>query len=918
VIRTEEQHLAHYGILRKSGRYPWGSGNTQNKRNKDFLDITRQLKREGMSEAQIAKMHGISVADLRAARSIAVDQQRQSKRLMAQRLKEKGLSNPEIGRRMGLNESSVRSLLAPGNKDKESALQTTANMLRKQVDEKGMVDVGIGVEKMVGVTDTRFKTALSVLKEEGYKVHTIYQPQLNIPGKFTPTKVLTKPDISKSHVERNRQDIRLINEYSVDHGRTFLGIQPPISINPRRIKVVYGDEGGAKADGMIYVRPGVKDLQLGSSRYGQVRIMVDNTHYLKGMAIYKDDLPDGVDLVFNTKAHNTGRKKDAMKELEKNAEGKVDPDNPFGSIIRQVHGPDGKVISAMNLVGSPTKEGSGEEGQWDTWRRDLSSQMLSKQSPKLAQQQLDVTHERRLREFAEINSLTHPTVRKDLLIKFADQTDSAASHLNAASLPRTANKVLLPITSMKPNEIYAPTFRDGERVALIRHPHGGTFEIPDLIVNNRNREARKIIGTGAAGRSHDAVGIHHKVAERLSGADFDGDTVLVIPHKGTVKSTPALEGLKGFDPQVYKIPKDSKIPPITSARKQQEMGNVSNLITDMTLRGASTDELSRAIRHSMVVIDSEKHQLDFKQSEKDHGIIALKEEYQGRHPGGQLKGATTLISKAGSTAYIPQRVPRAQSRGGPIDPVTGKKVFEQTGKMIRVTKTVTDPATGRKIRVPTGEAKLRLERHRRLDITDDAHELSSGTVMEGIYADHSNRLKALANQARKEAVAIKNPKQSPSAKKVYANEVESLNAKLDLALRNAPYERAAQRYAQDQLSLRRRDNPGMEKDEEKKIRQQALNEGRNRSGAAKTKIKITQSEWDAIQAGAISHSKLEKILYNTEPDSVKRLAMPKTTPKLTGAKMRRAQSMLASGYTQQEVADHLGIGLTTLKVGLSE
>lgn len=907
-IRTHEDHLAHYGILRKSGRYPWGSGSTQNKRNKDFLDITRQLKREGMTDAQIAKMHGISVVELRAARSMAVDQQRRDKQLRAQRLKEKGLSNPEIGKRMGgLNESSVRALLAPGNKDKESALQSTANMLRKQVDEKGMIDVGIGVEKMVGVTDTRFNTALAVLKEEGYKVHTIYQPQVNIPGKFTPTKVLTKPDITKDHVNRNRQDIRLINEYSVDHGRSFLGVQPPISVSSRRIKINYADEGGAHADGVIYVRPGVKDLSIGSKRYGQVRIMVDNTHYLKGMAVYKDDLPDGVDLVFNTKAHNTGRKKDAMKPLEKDKEGNVDPDNPFGSIIRQVHGPDGKVISAMNLVGSPTKEGSGEEGAWDKWSTNLSSQMLSKQSPKLAQQQLDVTHDRRLREFDEINSLTNPTVRKDLLLKFADQTDAAAVHMRAAALPRTATKVLLPIPSMKPDEIYAPTFRDGERVALIRHPHGGTFEIPDLVVNNRNREARKIIGTGEAGKRHDAVGIHHKVAERLSGADFDGDTVLVIPNnRGSVKHTPALEGLKGFDPQVYKIPKDSPVPRVTSSRKQQEMGNISNLITDMTLRGANTDELSRAIRHSMVVIDSEKHQLDFKQSEKDHGIVALKEEYQGRHPRGQLKGATTLISRAGAEVRIPERVPRAMSRGGPIDPVTGKKVFEPTGKMIVDRK--------------TGKTIPRVEKHARLAVTDDARTLISDadTTMENIYADHSNRLKALANIARKEAVSTKPAKYSPSAKKVYASEVESLDAKLNLALRNAPYERHAQRYAQDTLSLRRQANPHMEPEDVKKIKQQALNEGRTRSGAAKTKIQITQPEWDAIQAGAISNSKLEKILYNTDPDSVKRLAMPKTTPKLTGTKLRRAQSMLDSGYTQAEVADALGIGLTTLKVGLNE
>ena len=901
MIRTEEEHLAHYGILRRSGRYPWGSGKSENQHNRHLLNNYSILRKEGMTEAQIAKGWGISVSQLRAERAIAVDQQRQAKRLTAARLKDKGWSNSEIGRRMGINESSVRSLLAAHEKDQTSALRTTANMLKEQVDQKNMIDVSVGTEKMVGVTRNRLDTAVAMLRDEGYELHTIYQPQVTIAGKNTPTKVLAKPGTGLSQVQTNRHEIQLIDDHSVDYGRSFNKPQPPISINSRRVKVVYGPEGGRTADGMIYVRPGVKDLQIGSNRYGQVRILIDGTHYLKGMAVYKEDLPAGVDLVFNTKAHNTGRKKDAMKPIEEK-----DPSLPFGSIVRQHHEPDGRVVSAMNMIG--TKEGSGEEGAWDQWSTNLSSQMLSKQSPKLAQQQLGITHDRRVRELAEINSITNPTVRKELLLKFADSTDSAASHLRAAALPRTATRVLLPVTSMKPNEIYAPGFRDGERVVLIRHPHGGTFEIPELTVNNRNREARKIIGRNA----RDAIGIHHQVAEHLSGADFDGDTVLVIPNnKQSVKWTPALEELKGFDPQVYKIPKGSSIPPISPRTKQLEMGKVSNLITDMTLRGANNAELSRAIRHSMVVIDSEKHQLDWRQSEKDHGIKALKDEYQD---GG---GASTLISRAGAKAFIPQRVPRPQSQGGPIDPATGRKVFVPTGRTRVDYKTVTDPVTGRKTKVQVGKPKEVLEEHRRLSITDDAHQLSSGLEMERIYADHANRLKAMANGARKEALPLKGNKASPSAKKVYAKEVQSLNSKLDAAERNAPYERAAQRFASLQVSQIRQANPNMSKEDAKKVKQQAINEARIRTGAARHKINITQSEWDAIQAGAISTHKLERILYNSDLDTVKALALPKQTRKLTSAKLARAQAMLDSGYTQQEVADHLGIGLTTLKVGLN-
>jgi hypothetical protein len=893
VIRTQEEHLAHYGILRRSGRYPWGSGGSVTTRNRSFLDTINIHRQQGMSDADIARNYGMTTTEFRGLRANARARQKQTDILTAQRLKDKGWSNVAIGQRMGINESSVRALLAPGAKDRVDSLQVVSNMLKDQVKEKGMVDVGKGVESQLGITQNKLNTAVASLKEEGYVVHPIKIRQLGTSGdNFTTMKVLAPPGTPLSYVQKFRERVRQIIEYSEDYGKSFLRTEPPISVSSRRVKINYKEDGGDKTDGVIFVRPGVKDLSLGGKNYGQVRIMVDNTHYLKGMAVYKDDLPDGIDLAFNTNKSRTSRKKDAMKPIETK-----DPNNPFGAIVRQVHGPDGKVTSALNIVGSPTKPESGVEGNWDTWSKTLSSQMLSKQDPKLAQQQLDLTFERRRIELEEISKLTNPTVRKDLLLKFADQTDSAAVHLKAAALPRQANRVLLPVSSMKPNEIYAPSFRNGERVVLIRHPHGGTFEIPELTVNNKNPEARKLLPPSP---DMDAVGIHDSVAERLSGADFDGDTVLVIPNnRGSVKRTPALEDLKGFNPHVYKIPDDSPIPRITASRKGYEMGNVSNLITDMSLHGADTEELARAVKHSMVVIDSEKHGLDYRQSEKDHGIRGLKEKYQG----GKRGGASTLISKATSPVHVVERKPRPAAQGGAIDPVTGKKVFVPTGRM-KTTK--------------SGRTELARIESKRLAETEDAFTLSSGTRMEAVYARHSNKLKAMANTARKDALTIKPNRYSDSAKKVYSKEVSSLNAKLNLAEKNAPRERQAQLVANEILAIKRQAHPGMDSAEIKKIKQQALNEARIRTGARKDPVTLTQSEWDAIQAGAISTHKLQRILNHADPDMVKKLAMPKTKPKMTATKIARAQSMLAAGYTQAEVAAHLGVGLTTLKEGISD
>lgn len=878
---SEEEYLAHYGILRKSGRYPWGSGENQEERNSTFLNMVEDLKRNGLSESQIANYFEITTTQLRAARSIAKNEQQQANRNMAQRLKDKGYSNVAIGQRMNLNESSVRSLLDPGKKDRADVLKTTASMLKDQVDQKGFLDVGTGVEHHIGVSSTKLSTALAVLKEQGYVVHRVKIDQLGT-NHQTELKVLAKPGVTQKEVWANRENIRQITEFSDDGGRSFFSMQPPVSISSKRVGIRYAEEGGSEADGVIYIRPGVSDVTLGKSRYAQVRIAVDGTHYLKGMAMYKNDLPDGVDLVFNTNKSKTGNKLDAMKPM------KDDPENPFGaSISRQIIDPKTKkVTSVMNVVN--------EEGDWDKWSKNLSSQMLSKQSVGLAKTQLDMTYERRKNQLDEITSLTNPAVRKKLLETYADDTDAASVHLKAAALPRQGSHVILPIKSMREKEIYAPNYRNGERVVLVRYPHGGVFEIPELTVNNRHPEAKSLLGN-----AKDAVGISHKVAQRLSGADFDGDTVLVISNNNKkIKTAPALEGLSDFDPQ-RAYPSYEGMRKMTPRMKQQQMGDVSNLITDMTIRGANNSELARAVRHSMVVIDAEKHNLDWKRSAIDNGIPQLKEKYQGS----SRSGASTLVSKASAEIRVPKRKPRSSALGGPIDVATGRKVYELTGE------TKTDR---------NGKVVLRTEKSKRLAETEDAYTLSSGTPIEKIYAEHSNKLKSLANTARKTAVNTRNVEYSPSARLAYSKEVTQLNAKLNIALRNAPLERQAQVLANAQVHLRRQANPGMEDSELKKIKAQALDRARVKTGAKKERIVISDNEWAAIQAGAISNNKLNQILIHADLEQVKKLATPKTRLVMTTAKQNAARAMLNSGYTQSEIADALGVSVSTINSILGE
>ena len=914
---SDKNVLEHYGMPRRSGRYPWGSGEDPYQHGRDFLSRVEDLKKQGWEETpeNIKKEFGLNTTQYRTEKALAKDERRMLNVATAKSLKEDGLGETEIGRRMGVNESTVRSWLNEKSEARMNQAKKTAEFLKEQIDKKGMIDVGTGVERELNISKEKLNEALYILEREGYPVYKGGIPQATNPGQQTNQRVICKPGTEHKEIY-DFDKVQTIRDYiSRDGGETYeKKFHYPESLNSDRLMIRYKEDGGIDKDGIVELRRGVPDLSLGESHYSQVRIMVDGKKYIKGMAVYSDDMPDGIDVIFNTNKSKSVPKMDVLKNI------KNDPDNPFGSLIKdadqggQYWYNDPK--TGEKKLGLINKRA--DEGDWDDWKDALPSQFLSKQSLSMATKQLKLAKADKLAEYDDICSLTNPTIKKHLLSKFADECDSAAVNLQAAALPGQKYHVIIPVNTLKDTEVYAPNYENGTKLALIRYPHGGTFEIPILTVNNKHVPAQKLLGKNVI----DAVGITSKVAERLSGADFDGDTVMCIPthdKAGKVKitSTSPLKGLEGFDPKTaYPERKGMKYMKNTGT----QMGIISNLITDMTLAGASPDELARAVRHSMVVIDAEKHKLDYKQSEIDNNIAALKKKYQAHvDENGTVRygGASTILSRSkGETSVLKrQGTPKINIKGkdwyDPNKP-EGSLIFKTADDVEYTVKSV-DKRTGE---VKTTK-KYRTQKSTRMAETDDAMTLVSDAKhpMELIYADYANSMKKLANKARKEMVNTGKIAYSKSAKSVYQEEVKSLNEKLNTALLNTTKERAAQRKANAEVAIKKSADPNMSKSDIKKASQQALTKYRASVGSVSRKdrnINITDKEWEAIQAGAISENTLIKILNNTDTDKLRQRATPRTTNTLSTAKINRIKAMNSSNYSLSEIANALGVSTSTV------
>lgn len=898
---VNDEFLEHYGIKRRSGRYPWGSGEDPYQHSGDFLSRVEQYKKQGLKDNEIAKAMGVTSTTYRAMTGIANDERRSLLVDRAKSLRADGLSLNEIAKEMGYkNDSSVRALLNVDSEIRMNQAKNAADLIRKSIEEKGMIDVGKGVDIQLGISKEKLDQALLMLEIEGYPVYGGRVEQATNPGKKTTIKVICPK--GTEHKDIFSYDIHSIDDYvSYDKGETFKpSFVYPKSMDSKRLAIRYAEDGGIKKDGIIEIRRGVPDLSLGESHYAQVRILVDGKKYIKGMAIYSDDLPDGVDVMFNTNKRKDVPKLEVLKDIKTD-----DPMNPFGSTIKEHGGQhyykDKNGKEQLSLINKTR-----EEGDWLKWSNTLSSQFLSKQPLKLAKKQLDLAKEDKQMQFEDIMALNNPTVKRKLLLDFADECDSAAVKLRGAALPRQKYHVIIPVTTLKDNEVYAPNYKNGEKVCLVRYPHGGTFEIPELVVNNKHKDARKILGTTTT----DAIGINSHVAERLSGADFDGDTVMVIPQgKGVkIKTTPPLKGLEGFDPKLqygtkkvgndYYNERGEKIKTMSKKLTQTEMGKVSNLITDMTLKNATEDELARAVRHSMVVIDAEKHKLDYRSSAKDNAIEELKKKYQEG-------GASTIISRAKGTTSVDKR------QGSPIiDPETGKLKWKTADDLYYETTKV-NKRTGE----VTTTTKKRQQKITNMDYVEDAYELVSkaNTPMERYYAEYANSMKRLANEARKASLNVGKVQRSSTAAKTYATEVKSLDEKLMKAESNKPRERMAQIQTTLEVNAKIQANPDMDKSAIKKAKQQALSRHREALGARREPVEVSEREWEAIQAGAISDNKLTRILKNADMDVIRQYATPKTYTTITPAKANKIKALKASGYTTAEIAERLGVSTSTVQ-----
>lgn len=962
---------ADYGVKRRSGRYPYGSGKIPYQHEawftwgsddilynqvEDFRKHFKEVNGRSPDATEIVRGMGLKRADgtpmtrtdFDPAYSASRNDVRMQMIAFVEKYRERYKKNngkyptnyniekytkEHFGDKWRIPENTVASLLNEQSKARTNAAASTAKFLKEQIAEKGMIDIGSDVELDIpGCSRTKLDTAIDILKQEGYLEYGRRIDQVTNPNSNNKTtiRVLCPPGTPKNILFTNLGDVQSIADYHAEvneNGETkYWRMEYPASMDSKRISVRYGDEKyddgftGKDRDGWIFIRRGCKDLDLGNSLYAQVRILVDDTHYVKGMASYYDGpFPDGCDLIFNTNKPKgtplTSTDKDAPQVLKPIQHD--DPMNPFGALIKagtgQYHYIDDDGTEKLGLINKKS-----EEGDWGDWRKAVSAQFTSKQNPSLIKSQIDISLADKRAEFEAIKQLENPVLQKNLLMKFASSCDSDAVDLRTGPMPGQSFQVFVPIPTLKDNECFAPQFENGTEVAVIRYPHADISEIPILIVNNKNAEGLKLLGKDA----RDCIGLSAKAEQQLSGADNDGDAGMVIPIRQDgppISSRPPFKDMIGFDPEMSFPPIRNEKGEITSPVLskdycQKQMGIVTNLIMDMDLQGAPEEDKAKAMKHSMVIIDAPKHKYNWKLSEKVNDIEELKKKWQQQYDaeGNLIKtgGASTLLTRAKSEAHVGKR------QGQPsVDRETGELVYK------------TLPDEKRFWYDKKGKPHEYTESVPLMSTVKNAYELMSNpdptkaNPKEVLYADYANSLKALANEARKlAAYGLDEYSYDKAAAEKYADEVASLSAKVIRSRRNAPRERMAQIQSNAYKDKLVAENPELRgKDKEtkkklKKIRQQAIVENRSAYNAHRVAIDVTEREWEAIQNHAVDKQTLELIFKYADDKKIRQYATPrKDSRALSDAKVAQIKRYKAAGWSFAEIAAQLGISKASVE-----
>ena len=285
---SEEKSLTHYGMPRRSGRYPWGSGEDPYQHSIDFLGRVEEMRKNKFTytdkdgktwtgDNAIAKSMGLTSSEFRIELSLCNSERRMKQVARAQSLRDDGLGYTEIGRLMGVRESTVRSWLEEKAAAKMVEARLTADFIQDQVDKYGMVDVGKGAAAELRISNERMKEALYILENNGYPVYGGGIPNVTNPGKQLNQTVVCKPG-TKANEIYDFSKVHALNEdryITRDGGETFVKkFQYPASMDSKRMMIRYNEEGGLEKDGIVEIRRNVPDLSLGESRYAQVRILV--------------------------------------------------------------------------------------------------------------------------------------------------------------------------------------------------------------------------------------------------------------------------------------------------------------------------------------------------------------------------------------------------------------------------------------------------------------------------------------------------------------------------------------------------------------------------------------------------------------------------------------------------------------------